>query len=174
MTREWQSPEGRRWIEGSTPDGRLLVRTEGLAFAQILPVSELDREIHRDESNAKSRLASRERIDRERAAEAETLTEKRGLHGFTEGMPSVKARKIEAALDKQQMFNGKIMKRRDFIEQSVADGAVVGLWHDKRVLQFPSESFMTERDVTSTALDYAEFLTGTRTPMLRSKHRRQP
>lgn len=140
------------------PDGRLLVRTEGLAFSQILPAAEIDREVLRDEANAKSRSAARERVVYEKNAEDEALVEKRGLHGFTEGMSSVKARKIEAALDRVQMFNGKAMKRRKFIEQSVVDGAVVELWRGKRILRFPSESFMTERDVTATALDYTEYL----------------
>lgn len=158
MSREWQSPNGKRWVEGTFPDGRLSVRTEGVAFAQVLPPAELEREIHRDEANARSRRMAHEAHEHEKAVEAEALAGKRGLHGFTANMPSVKARKIEEALDKTQGFSGKFMKRRKFIEQAVADGATIGTSRGKRVLELASGSFFTERDVTATGIDYAEYL----------------
>lgn len=151
--REWQSPEGLRRAE-VVGDGRIAIRTDGQPFAQILPASQLDAEIRRDEANYKSRRAARERAEEETRVEAA----EHDLHGFTDGLPQVKAAKIAATLYKQQGFSGKVMRRHKFIEQAVADGAVVEGHRTGRRFVMAGGSFYTERDVTKIGLDYAEYL----------------
>lgn len=73
-------------------------------------------------------------------------------------MPPVKARKIEETLDKKQGFSGQITRRRDFIENVISSGGKVTQMRNGRVLELPSGSFYTEKDVTKIGIDYAEFL----------------
>ena len=163
---EWQSPQGRRWVEHREHD-RVYIGTENQAGFQILPEHELADEMRRDEADAASRARARAGEALAREADAARLAIKRGLHGFTSGMPAVKARKIEEALDKQQGFSGRYMKRREFIEEAIAGGAQVVEHHGHgefatvhKRLMLPSGSFYLESDVTKTGMDYAEFLQG--------------
>ena len=159
MTREWQSPQGKRTVEhvGDVPGcgRRAYIKTEGMPGHQLVREEDLEREIKVDESWVAHNTKVKREKEEQARLEQEQLAGKRGLYGFTAGMSSVKARKIEEALDKQQGFNGQFTKRRIFVEKAVREGAVVT---EKDRLEWPDGRYFTERDVTKTGLEYAKHL----------------
>jgi hypothetical protein len=159
---EWNSPEGKRRVEKieDVPGRgvRYFIRTENLPSLMLLKPEELAGEIRRDESRFESRKKVKIQQEQELLDNKKVIEDKRGLHGFTEGMSPIKQRKIEEVLDTTQGFNGVFIKRRIYIENVVRDGAQVTSNQGGRRLELPKGTFYTERDITKVGMDYAEFL----------------
>ena len=176
---EWESLKGRCWVEkiddieiGGRIVRRAFIRCESSPHTMLLPESEVERQILLDTSHLAWKKKRKLQEDQEQAELRSSRDEKRDLHGFTDGMAPIKARKIEETLDKQMSFNGVLMTRRDFIEKAVTSGATVELKPKStsyssrgereipstRILSFPARSFFYEKDISKTAMDYAEYL----------------
>lgn len=163
LNRTWESPKGTRTVVTvmNVPNGppMLAVNTEGLLGNQLFTVEDLEDEIERDTKN----LEFRARQERERREEEEQLAqERKNLDRFLATIRSPRLRgRMDAALNKVVNVNGEPNPRYKHIENLVDAGYRVG--SDPtfgRVLESPRGSFLTQKDLTKTALDYAEFLTG--------------
>lgn len=67
--------------------------------------------------------------------------------------------KIAAALDRQMKFDGRPNFRGSEVERRVASGCRVVVVHDERRLIDPvSQTFLGEKQISKTAMDYAAFL----------------
>lgn len=156
--RIWASPQGRRKVEQEGERGGVLyyaVSTEGVAGLQLLPASDLEEEIHRDEANVASRERGRAAAETEVAAETERIR----WRGFTDSMtPRARAR-ADKALSRQVSVRGEFAPRGEHVETMVKSGYRVRT--DPKlgsILESPTGSFFTQKDLTKTGLDYAEFL----------------
>lgn len=128
-------------------DTLLTTREEAIKEADLL-----DRQAaSRAESDARN--AENARLA---AAAAAAMTD---MDGFGDSMGALARGAAQAALWQQQRFNGQVMSRKDFIRQAVADGATVAPHPaDTRRINFAGGSYMTQKDIGKTAMDYAEFL----------------
>lgn len=80
------------------------------------------------------------------------------LRGFTDGMPKIKAGKAKTVLKKQVSNNGVFRSRKDIVDEAIDGGGRVDHSTDGRRLVKKNGDFITESDLGSTALDYAEHL----------------
>lgn len=123
---------------------------------QLLPASELEEEIARDEANVASRTRARAAKETESAAEAQRIR----WGGFTDSMTPRGRARADKTLSRQVSVQGNFNSRGSHVEILVSAGYSV-VEHPKRgrILESPTGGFFTERDLTKTGLDYAEFLT---------------
>jgi hypothetical protein len=159
--REWQSVDGRRWVESilNTPRGeRAVIRTEGRNYTELLDPAELDGLIDFEERQKEDRrcmqLRAKEHDERERIASLPAVS----IAAYTAKMTKLQATRVRAALEKQQGFSGEFLKRYEFIERAVLDGWMVEQGRTGRELTSSQGRYYTERDITKTAMDFAEFL----------------
>ena len=75
--------------------------------------------------------------------------------------PKTSAR-YKLVLDKPRMINRQPNTQAKYVEEAVANGAIVTRRNGRRVLQHPDGRFLYESDLSKVALDYAEFLIATR------------
>lgn len=67
--------------------------------------------------------------------------------------------KAEAALDRQMRFDGRYCFRGTEVERRIAEGCTVMLSRQgERRLAWPNGVFLDEKQISKTAMDYAEFL----------------
>lgn len=69
----------------------------------------------------------------------------------------VRAKALEQ-MTTQRMINRVGQTRKQYIEDSVKQGATVGEREGQRALVFPDGSYMRQSEITKTALDYADYL----------------
>lgn len=159
--RAWDAPQGRRRVVQvqDTPRGRrLVIATEGSTIHELLPPEELAREIHRDEANA----ASRRKAHAQTAQAVAAAQPPAPVVAFAATLSPTAGGKAIAVLQKQRTFNGRAMSCHTYVTNAVAEGARVAHAPDgARRLMHPDGSFMAEKDLTKTAMDYAAFLTAT-------------
>ena len=156
----WESPEGTREIveignHPHRPDETVyVVRVTGHRSAMILNARDLALDIRRDTANVASR-AARSAPPSSRGAPSSG----RGWTGFTRSMTPAQRARADAALSTQMRVNGEFDSRGAHIRKLVERGYRVTV-HPKRgrILEQPSGSYLTERDLTKTALDFAQFL----------------
>lgn len=149
----WESPQGQRTVVGERA-GLFAVRTEGRIGAELHSLDDVLFEMRRDAANLKTRRQAGER----RRAEEARHKEASYAHGFYETMTPTQAARAKKTLEKTQGFNRKIMRRKDAIEQMVAEGWRV---QGNRLVS-PTGSYFEQKDITKTALDYAQHLTQTK------------
>ena len=102
---------------------------------------------------------SKSYIAAKKAEAAAALDTKRGLHGFTVGMPAVKARRIEETLAKEIHFRDAATEtRRAFIESQIAAGWTVEKRPDgvRRFINPARDLFHDEKSLTKIGMDYAQ------------------
>lgn len=155
--RSWNSPDGVRRVVAEQ-SGRLVIKTEGQPFSELLAPSDLEAQVRRDEANAISRRGRETAKAAAGAAETARVAERTDDDGFTAGMSSVARQRALTVLDTKQGFTGIIRRRKDAIREMVAQGRrVVGSGKNRR-LEAPDGSYYTESDITKTGMDYAAFL----------------
>lgn len=99
---------------------------------------------------------NRGRVNPEESAKPKT--EEIDLRGFTDGMPKIKGGKAKTVLKKQVSNNGVFRSRKEIVEEAIDGGGRVDHRTDGRRLVKNNGDFISESDLGSTALDYAEFL----------------
>ena len=82
-----------------------------------------------------------------------------GIGGFEKSLSFPLAAKAIKGMNTQHMINGVPQTRKEYVEKAVAEGAVVGTKMGQRAIVFPDGSFMLQKDITKTAVDYAAYLT---------------
>ena len=151
--RTWRAWEGMREVKSEGLLGGVLhygISTEGMRGLQLIPVSDLEAEITRDERNYQSRLAAQEQVSSREQQEKEAARWK----GFTDDMtPRGKAR-ADKVLSKQVSVQKKFARRGDHITRLVEEGWTV----QGRTLVSPTGSFFVEKDLTKIGIDFAAYL----------------
>jgi hypothetical protein len=146
------------------------VSTNNSSIVQVIPVSEIEQEIQRDEKNYKSELE----YDAKRSELARQIAEHDSWYGFigTLRLPTAKAKAL-AALNKTVSISRVVGERGSLIHDLVVSGHTVA-WNDGatlfsgkkeapgRILKGPTGAYFIEKDLTKTGLDFAEFLIGKR------------
>lgn len=84
-----------------------------------------------------------------------TLT---NLEQFAKGFSAMRKAKVLAALDTSVQNNGMVLTRKELIEEMVAEGAVVTVAEGSKALMRPSGSYLLQKHITKTGIDYALFL----------------
>ncbi|MFA5706845.1 MAG: ParB/Srx family N-terminal domain-containing protein, partial [Candidatus Neomarinimicrobiota bacterium] len=77
---------------------------------------------------------------------------------FTDGMLPMQAKRVNDALDRSIRHNGKLTTRRAMVKALVDDGATIVEKNGERRLQRPNGNFLIEKDISKTAMDYADHL----------------
>lgn len=163
--RSWDAKEGRRTIlryhepQGDFTDGAYEIGTAGRStfFHELVPPPRLERLVFVETSNHAGWLAQQQRaVEQARAEQAEEAL----YRGFFAAMPPLKAGKARAALELAAGFNGRVMRRKHFILEAVAQGAVSGDTRYGKALMMPDGGFFTARQITQSALDFAAHLLG--------------
>lgn len=100
----------------------------------------------------------------EAKAKEDKATETRNTDGFAEtkhpNSPMLQQR-VRNALNQEIKFNGKLMSRKSAVRERVVNGATVGEKEGQRALINPSGSYLLEKQISSTAMDYAQHLAET-------------
>lgn len=155
----WDSPQGLRQVvreEG----GRFYVQTGARRALDMFTADQLREEQQRDRAN----LAYRERNQAEAKAalQAEAEEEARlqtALAGFTDGLTPMHRAKVVSALTTMRRFDGVTRQIIDQVRDLVNAGSLVKPHpRDGRRLVGPDGSFLVEKDLSKTALNYAEYL----------------
>lgn len=164
--RSWEAREGRRTVtryhepQGTFTEGAFEVMTEGHRFQELVEPSRLERRVFVETSNYAAFLRQQQQEREQQAAEK---TEEARYQGFFAPMAQLRVGKARAALELVASFNGLAQRRKDFILEAVAQGAVPGETRHGRVLLLPGGGYFTARQLTQTALDFAAHLIGLRT-----------
>jgi hypothetical protein len=157
----WNSPQGVRTFVGVVPlrggETRLGIQTGDRRIFQLFRTeAEIEQEIRRDTKNVE--VDARVRTEKEAAAAA-YVNQRASLDRFLAQFPQLAGAKANAALTKKVMWAGVYLPRHGNVEQRVAEG-----WHvettpkGERRFYSPDGRFLTEKDTSKVALDYAEFL----------------
>jgi len=155
----WKSPRGERSVFGIQVDpssGKqvYLIASEGSRSLELVPADEIERYVFVEESNYKSRKQARQQTIQ---AEQKQTTHD-SWSGFVDALTPTKKAKAIDALNKQVSVRGEFAARGDHIAHLVANGWRVQKTKTGRVLEAPGGTFLSERDLTKTALDFAEYL----------------
>lgn len=168
---EWEDRYGPRYIVGErdTPRGRrVFVARPDTPGQELIAPEDLPQQRQTEIANAAHARRRREDAVVEKAQEAAALDVKRGLHGFTAGMPAVKARKIEETLDKLVSINKIFAKRREHVEDLVSKGWRIELstyaatLGERRLTEPRTGDYLNEKGITKIAMDYAEHVSDVR------------
>jgi hypothetical protein len=155
---EWDSPSGIRRVVGETTvngEKRLVVQTGDQRIGQILlPADQLQSEMAGDAKNLAFRKNEQEIANAPKAQP--TYGE------YVSSMPPMQRAKVSAALQKNITSNGVLQARSVLVEKWVAEGATVVQKADQRELTKPSGNYLLEKDLSKTAMDYAEWLINTK------------
>lgn len=138
--------------------GRFRVRSEGArgggdaifdTYDEAVKYAETERT--RDQQRAEAKAKQEERETEEARKEAEYVA---SFQGFKSDSPMAfgKARK---ALEVQRNYRGKVLTRKQIVEQAVENGAIV---RDGERLERPDGTFLDASAITKTGLAYAEHL----------------
>ncbi len=160
MAESWDSPQGLRQVvreEG----GRFYVQTGSRrATLDLLTWDQLQAEKLRDAANLAYR--NKNQAEAEAAAQAEAAEEaelQTALAGFVDDLVPMRRAKAVSALTAMRRFDGVTRRIIDQVRDLVGAGAVVKPHpKDGRRIVMPGDSFLSERDLSKTALDYAEHL----------------
>ncbi len=125
--------------------------------------------VHRSEADAREQAEDNIRRDAQDAtrkaqaegiktAEAATKAEAEDTDGYADQFSPLKRARIVKTLLKQQGINGVVDSRRNHLRRLIAEGRRVVTVKGERILRSADGSFLTERDVTKTGMDYAEYL----------------
>lgn len=80
------------------------------------------------------------------------------MEEFAKGFSAMRKAKVLAALDTSVQNNGMVLTRKALIEEMVSEGAVVTVAEGSKALMRPSGSYLLQKHITKTGIDYAEFL----------------
>ena len=177
----WESPNGLRTIRARQQQGEntmALVQTGEGPFRQIIDLEKLPAEIHCDTANLAYREKVAKRLQEQEAIEAVLEAERTDIDGFADDLSPLRRGRIVEALSVLMTVGGSLKSRKEHVRDLVAEGYRIAqvpagetwLLHRRkgledvqipvgsRILQNETGGFFTEKDLTKTALDYAEFL----------------
>jgi len=110
-------------------------------------------------ANAFSREKARPAKEAAAAAEKAKQDALNDIDGFADNLPPMQRQKKIDALNKQVVVQGNLITRKQHVRDMVARGSRVGMTKEGRALLHKSGSYTLEKDLSKTALDYAEHLT---------------
>lgn len=146
------------------PQGVYAVRQDGVKFPQLIAADAMDAEIAWVEKATRSHQRSQELAEQVRRKEEEERARREDTKGFADQFSPPRRAKILNALNRQRSISRKFVTLREWVPQKVKEGWHVAP-HPKftRIFEDPSgTNFYTQKDITGTAMDYAEYLTKNR------------
>jgi len=159
--RSWESCYGRRTVSGHATVGgmpRLIVTTEGGGSPQLIAPVDLEKEISLDERQHASRIkmqtAAKEVENQEKARRA-THDD---IDGFADEKTPMGRSKIVEALNTTVQNNGRLIARKNLIKEKIKDGAKVVDRNGERRLVAKDGSFLDQKAISKTGMDYAVYL----------------
>jgi len=160
----WEAyPDGTRTISSFEFDGGKWaygVKSSWmeLGFTELIPVDQIDRMIEVDTANSKSRKeqAVRDAEGKSRADEARKEFE--NVNGFTDGMDPMRKEKTLVNLNSQRRFDGVVMTIKGKVESEISAGRKVVMRDGERFFTTDDGAFLTEKSLTKTGMDYAQYL----------------
>ena len=166
---EWQSKDGAKKIIGKTAEGAFVVETptsrESGIGHEIVPAKDIAGDIAFDEKSAAAASKVRDKntaiAEKDAAEEAARID----IDGFGDELTPAQRGLLVKRLNKTLSFNGAIKSRKQGIRDAVATGAVVKTVNGERRLTNPDGSFLSEKDISKTAMDYAEHLASVQAPV---------
>ena len=155
---KWMSPLGEKEIIRHEGD-KYFVSTAGSNNLQIVNENELSQDKKRDGANLQSRNAA----DAKNRAEVELENIRQDTKGFYDTLSPATAGKAKAVLNQNRVFNGKLTRIKDFVEETVISGGYVNTSSGgERRLNTSHGTFYSEKQLPKLSIDYAEFLQGKR------------
>ena len=80
------------------------------------------------------------------------------IGGFEQTLSPASRAKAIVQMNEQHIINSKPQTRKQYIEEAVSQGSVTGEREGQRALIHPNGDYMLQKDITKTALDYADYL----------------
>jgi hypothetical protein len=163
--REWDSADGRRKVvRVMDMKGRpmLAVSTGDSRTTHLFAPGDIEKEIAWDgkylasHKRTVAKQAAREAGDR--AVSDKQARERKHLDRFLAKLSPMARGKVGKAMTKEVSVQRKFAPRYKHIERLVREGYRIGTFRGKRTMESPQGTFLTQRDLTKAALDYAEFL----------------
>lgn len=147
-TKVWESTGGTRQVVDIIA-GKVFIKTGDSNLLAILPIEELEREIATDTSRL-----------RRNEAEIIVLTpEQEKINAFAATFPAIRRPRIIATLSKSVTSGDNFVALAALINTKVQRGFTVVIHEkDKRRLSHRNGAYHTERDLTKTGIDFAEYL----------------
>lgn len=139
---------------------KTIINGEVKTFNRVIKESDIKRLLDKqdkiiDQINKKQLRKQKEKVEKERKRK-----EYNDIKGFAANKSKMHKGRILKTLNRKQMYNGELYKRKHFIEKAISEGYTVTNktieGENKRVL-IDTEGKWFE-DLTKTELDYAEYL----------------
>lgn len=162
--RSWTSAQGRHEVVGVADVGgspRLVVRSDFTPLSELIRPEELDRRIVFDERNAASRSSRSQQVEDQALKDAQKKIAALGgvqTLAFLQTLPPLPRGKAEQALLRTRSWDGTLKTIAQGVADRVRAGAVVTGPPRSRRLELPSGVFVSEKAITKTGMDLAEFL----------------
>ena len=155
--KKWASKRGTREVVGVSPDGRLLVKTDGSRFNELIEPNDLELTIQIDESRAESI----QEFQKKSKQEKEQKEIEQDVFGFGEELAPYQKAKVVKTLNQIKTLSGKAQKLKDHIKERINQGWVVRYYEGSKYpnrFESPDGNFFTDKDVTKTGMDLARYL----------------
>lgn len=145
----------------------LVLKVAGEAIGVIVTVPTIEDSKKKEEETQARRKADRERREKDEKERREKReAEERERHAatmkkfddFGSDMTPMQRASAHKALMRNMNFRGKVMSRQEIVKSMISEGAKVVNRYSTRGLQLPNESFLSESQLSKTAMDYAEHL----------------
>ena len=171
MGREWDSIWGRQKIVKVT-QGKSWAGIEDMYTARNYYAGRLEEVISRQEyeltpayakeqEERKRKLVAKQEAEQREAKRESQINAEIDKFASSLGLSPMATARVKNALLLQVMVKGEMTTRKEWMEKALREGYTVGRTKYGRVLMAPDgESFFTEKTVTKTGLDYAEFIFG--------------
>lgn len=112
-----------------------------------------------DWARARSRAAAQGAETKQSMLDAGRAMAQRDTSGFAETLSTpIQQERARATLNQSQSFDGITKPRKQGIQDAITDGGVVETREGQRALVKPGGSYLLERQITKTGMDYAEHL----------------
>lgn len=125
---------------------------------EICKAIELEALIAREKRMWEANNKTRQQEEATREKEAREENVRNNIDGFDKLFSSMNAKKVLNTLTKNVMRNGKPIMLRDLIRQLVKEHWQIGSLSKQGRIMHKGDLFLTEKQLTKTGIDYAEFL----------------
>jgi hypothetical protein len=153
--------DGIKWVaqstdhkEKNTPVG------EGMGDSVHKSKKEAEEQIDWNIKSSKSKKKAEESLNDQEKKQIEREKEYKNIDGFADKEEKLKKGRILKYLNESMNYQGKPYIRKELIREKIKKGWKIGKSqrHGKILEDEEGSSFLTKKDITKTAIDYAEYL----------------
>lgn len=157
----WESVQGtRKVVQIDESRGLAFIQTGDRRGAEIFPVNDVIKEMEFEQKQLASKQKMQKTVEEREAKEAAEKAKRENTYGFAENFPPMRRQKILDALLRQVKRHGDFVPLKQVVEELYSKNyEIVPHAKFKQIAQSPDGgSFMTQRDLTKTGLDYLQYL----------------